>query len=107
MGTRIRVSLFLIGTWLTFVAFVVLVLLAATGHFTWFTGTAIVVCFMLNWILFIPAQSLILERAEKMRQAKWIFTFKIVKKLPFVVSCIATVYAITWPDLPERERRVF
>jgi hypothetical protein len=104
MGTRTRVNLFLLGTWLTFLAFLLFVFLAITGSFSLFTGTALVMCFILNWILSIWVHTYIAMRAEKMRQKDWLFVFNIVKRIPFVLNCIDTAYVVLWPGLPEQER---
>src|SRR5690242_2245361 len=102
MGTRILVSLSLIGMWFTFLAFLFFVFLAVTDNFSLFSGTSIVVWFVLNWAFFIQAQTLILQRAEKMWQVRWLHLFNVFNKLPFVLSCAATVYVITWPKQPKQ-----
>ena len=104
MGTRTRVNIFLLGTWLTCFAFLLFVFLAITGSFSLFTGTALVMCFIINWVLSIWVHTYILMRAEEMRQKNWLFVFNIVKHIPLLLNCVDTVYAIRWPGLPKRER---
>jgi hypothetical protein len=104
MGTRTRVNLFLLGAWLTCFAFLLFVFLAATGSFSLFDGTALVICFILNWILSIYVHEYTVMRAEKMRQKNWLLVFNIVKRIPFILNFVDTVYVVLWPGLPERER---
>jgi hypothetical protein len=104
MGTRTRVNLFLLGAWLTCFAFLLFVFLAIAGPFSLFTGTALVMCFILNWILSIWVHTYIMMRAEKMRQKNWLFVFNMVKRIPLILNFVDTAYVVLWPGLPERER---